>query len=81
MFARSTFPDQQALIRTLVNQVNVEGPGFGMFVLNMPDLFETDDGVRGFDLKTQPNAQGLSQRSGERASLKAGVSLPFKVGA
>ncbi len=52
-----------------------------MFVLNMPDLFETDDGVRGFDLKTQPNAQGLSQRSGERASLKAGVSLPFKVGA
>ena len=59
VFARTTFPDQQALIRTLVNQVQVQGPGFGMFVLNMPDLFENEDGVRGFDV----NRPGLLQRS------------------
>ncbi len=75
MFARTTFPDQQALIRTLVNQVQVQGPGFGMFVLNMPDLFENEDGVRGFDV----NRPGLLQRSVGRASLKTGVSIPFRV--
>ncbi len=81
MFARTTFPDQQALIRTLVDQVNVEGPGVGMFVLNMPDLFENEDGIRVFDVNPQANGPGLYQRSGERASLKAVVSIPFRVAA
>jgi len=78
---RTEFPEQQELIRTLVDQVNVQGPGVGMFTLRMHDLFETEDGVRGFDLKTHGNKPGLSQRSVERAYKKTLASIPFRVGA